>query len=396
MLLPLSSDFISLLSDASDDLLSEYENLLNLGVFVSKSHETFSPSDHTCVNEKYAGQSYCCYTNREEFNCMPNVILLGVQKGASAELALWLSLNKEVTRYGAELHFFDQDLEKRSTKDFAKERLNILKTYVDEEDTPAADLMQPPVRSNQVVSQYLDHMYNYKGPRNPRYKGVDFNELLDRKRIFFEKTPAYFDETQPEDVASALIQTHNPKAVLLLRNPAKRFHSAYFHSCRFNAKKCDKNTFKQFADESLALRPGQYTGLRALSYGIYFLFLQKWIEVFAEKGVKFVVLFTEEFQAEPFQMMYDLESELELNHFDYSGGKHVHQVNGYWVVAAGSKASYEKKPVGYFKLEEYPEYKEKLNTFYNRSNHKLRTLLEEKKENGEVVILQKFPDWLQL
>eukprot|EP00924_Labyrinthula_sp_SR-Ha-C_P012814 snap_masked-scaffold_108-processed-gene-0.0-mRNA-1 protein AED:1.00 eAED:1.00 QI:0/-1/0/0/-1/1/1/0/617 len=386
----LSSSFISLTENIFDT--SIYKNLFTISSYLIKDNIEEKPKDNTCKNQKYSGESFCCYKYFEHFECMPNTILLGVQKGSTGELALWMSKNPEITRYGSEVHFFDKDLEKKTPSSFSNERINILESYKKGKDTPAAKLMIPPKQEKNIISEYLFQIT--RSDRKRRISGVQVKDLLDRKQLLFEKTPAYFDEIHPKDLSSALKQTFNPQVLVILRDPATRFHSAYFHNCKSKPIICDKNGFTMFTDNALASKKKSNAGLRALSYGLYYLFLESWIEEFSSLGIKFMILFTEEFKKDPFKTIWNLETELNIDHFNYKEGNHVQKVNGYWIISEGSKAVKESKPETYFKLNEYPEYEIKLKNFYNRSNSKLKILLEKKNKTGEISLVNSFPDWL--
>lgn len=181
-------------------------------------------------------------------HCLPTFIVVGVQKGGTDELAVWLNFNVYHRRLdgGVELHFFDcvgryvLGFTGRSgylTSERPTFRSNggnrtMCSRYRDSSmtwDSKAADEKKKKDKFTwkaiKSESPFLDDTAWENYAKLGHLRHLDFHR---RKTLTFEKSPSYFDLANPFDVSRLLPSV---KLIMLLREPVSRLYSGYWHSC---------------------------------------------------------------------------------------------------------------------------------------------------------------------
>ena len=253
-----------------------------------------------------------CFASHGHLSCLPSLINIGVQKAGTGELQVWLGVHPSVTVHGGEVHFFDRS-EKRVVACNARHRGALRLRY----------------------ARFLWHRHKLQ-PSSVRGK------------VLFEKTPAYFDQVQPQQVACAV---PSARLLVMLRNPAERARSAY--------AMCQRELHANWCRLPLevALRPmlvvcsrgenctrASHRALhhaphlrRMLVMGHYAVFLRRWLNAFDASQLR--VLWLEQFKAEPFICMRAVESFAGLPAHPYHSIA-TRSVSGLYVVGP-SKSIYE-------------------------------------------------------
>mmetsp|Transcript_7840 Transcript_7840/g.8987 ORF Transcript_7840/g.8987 Transcript_7840/m.8987 type:complete len:212 (+) Transcript_7840:3-638(+) len=206
------------------------------------------------------------------------------------------------------------------------------------------------------------------------------------------------DRSAPFDVFNII---PGARIMVILRNPVKRLHSAYWHFCSYSKISiCNAQGFRSWVLTALQDSRAKnqrdrvaVPAVRALASCLYVDYLESWFRIF-NKPKAFLVLFTEEFQQSPFETLHRIEEYYGLHHYDFRAV--AKQVNGYYVLNQGSKVIREaSKPKGYSKLDEDIEMKTTLEKMFRPSIKRLRDFLIAKNAtSSEPVILQPLPKWL--
>ncbi|MEM6405141.1 MAG: sulfotransferase [Pseudomonadota bacterium] len=245
------------------------------------------------------------WDNQKRIHVIPKFLIIGAQKCGTTALSRWLSVHPNLQTMPLEWHFFDE--------------VTNLKTD---------------------WSRYVLNPYFY---------------LRDPQQVFytFEKTPDYFDKANSKGVSAArLIHQMMPSAkfILLLRNPTSRAHSVYKMRVRQIASPLQ---YSRLADRQLqhieralsldqfspsqsdvipftemvkALMRQSHTGdqhalftkeeQRMLTIGQYAKHLQNWFKYF-DRNEQFLILFMEDFQKNPFEVMKRVLDFIEVPQINY-------------------------------------------------------------------------------
>lgn len=151
------------------------------------------PPNPTSAADADAGD--CFVVQQKKLACLPTVINIGVQKAGTGELQTWLAAHPHAIAHGGEVHYFDT---------FKKE--------------PACDTVHA---RGTLRLRYAKFLW---GKRL-----LDLKELRNgKKKLLFEKTPAYFDRASPFVVRCAVPSV---KLLVMLRMPVARAISA-FRMCK--------------------------------------------------------------------------------------------------------------------------------------------------------------------
>ncbi len=141
--------------------------------------------------------------------CLPTFLIIGVQKGSTGELRKWLSAHPQVQAHRGERHFFDMGGTGK-----------IMGSIENGGRMTAADVKKH-------WGSYLQSHAFFISDHDSVRRDDPADNL-----ITFEKTPAYFDQADPAAVAALL---PSAKLVVMLREPAQRMYSGYFH-CLWNGR----------------------------------------------------------------------------------------------------------------------------------------------------------------
>lgn len=298
------------------------------------------------------------------------------------EMSHWIGKNARVKQYSFEVHYFDsltpvleeQSIEKHFTlaKNYVKAMKDsglkgtepllpfTPKIYFPRQLHAGSNISSPLEYSQeQLKLGYFWHLFMLMGTGSSKY--LVNTSMVVNNCMLFDKTPAYFDKMFPEMINAV---SKSSKVLMLLRDPAKRTHSAYWHRCRrYVNYDCSAKQFRNWffgalnlstslseADLPLATAAvkikhdqvqwrvsdlenfddlandkalGAETdiefdiyAIRSIAYSLYVNYLKEWADVFGAEG-NLHILFTEEFQEDPFTTLQVLETELGLPSFNF-------------------------------------------------------------------------------
>ena len=254
-----------------------------------------------------------CFSISDAPACLPGLINIGVQKAGTGELQTWLGVHPSVIVHGGEVHFFDR--------------------------------MERPrgcglTRRGTLRLRYARYLFR-------RLRAGEHNLA---HKLFFEKTPAYFDLVNPNILACAV---PSARLLVMLREPSARAKSAYAMCQREMQAKWCKAPFHDVVDRIL-LYKGNATGVRPrasqrllkrlphlrrlLTMGHYAVYLQRWLVAF--KAYQIGVIWLEQFKADPFVCMQEVERFAGLPHYPYRL-RATRNKAGLYVVGS-SKSTYER------------------------------------------------------
>ena len=253
----------------------------------------FSPATRTAAARADAGD---CFEWRSHAACLPGMVNIGVQKAGTGELQTWLGVHPEVTVHGGEAHFFD-----------------------DEEVTEK--IRCTPRYRAQLRLRYAKFLWLRRAWPQSRFHG----------RLLYEKTPAYFDQVDPQLVACAV---PSARLLVMLREPADRARSAYAMCQRETKGRWCHLSFDDALRRVLVGMPPSVEGdngtavaharatappianrramrrlphlRRMLVMGHYAHFLRRWLDAFEPAQLR--VLWLEQFKQDPFACMSAVES----------------------------------------------------------------------------------------
>ncbi|KAK3275436.1 hypothetical protein CYMTET_16430 [Cymbomonas tetramitiformis] len=329
-------------------------------------------------NADDAGQ--CSSSKRHPtYQCLPTSLLIGVQKGGTGELILWLGSHPKI-------HF-----DPREVRYFQTEQLERWGTYV---RRPAFRLSPSEVRGGHIT---------------------------------MEKSPGY---ARLHCRAAPRIQLKMPSAklIIILRDPAKRAYSGFQHHCGRQRvmQKGDGTVYFKGPSTTLGAKRAPCTAKtfdRLIQKFKRYLIetnrsgtdlVSKWAEsntcfsphddymedpyhifstgfypaVFSEYWRRFnhsqlLVIFSEEFTAAPKEVLYQIEEYLSLEHASYEAHKNQ---NGFWVLdgktgrrSKGNRARYPPANAEAMRF---------LNEFYRPSVQALMKMLPEHKANFDKWLIE--------
>ena len=273
--------------------------------------------------------------------CLPVIVNIGVPKGGTGELRTWIGKHPGVIAHAGEVHYFDRTKQRRenvTTCDSPRERDQIRTGYASKFEMPKTAM---------------------------------------GKRVYFEKTPAYFDAVDPSLFACAVPHV---RLLLMLREPASRALSDYQMCWR---RDCDPDVDALFSRLLVGEDPPQLDSreashvdpkiLRILSVGRYAEHLERWLRVAVLDTHANAprVLWLEHFKAAPFLCMRVIETHFGLAHYDYRAHAERNEV-GLWVVGK-SKSTSETGP----KLAPSNATKARLVAYYALWQEKLKVMLDQ-------------------
>jgi len=200
--------------------------------------------------------------------CLPAVVNIGVQKAGTGELQTWLGAHPLMLAHGGEVHFFDGL-------------------------RPSAAMLRCGQRQRTNLRQrYARHLW-HRRPLSRDNVGAAASSAMAAgaplvRRLAYEKTPAYFDLSNPALLACAV-----PRAELLvmLRAPAARAISAY-QMCagHLHGKWCQASIDEAIGSALTSSASGSAPRLRRrhlspqlkrlLTMGMYAAHLNRWLEHF--------------------------------------------------------------------------------------------------------------------
>jgi len=339
--------------------------------------------------------------------CLPRLLIAGVQKAGTAEMGAWLDENPNFRRQdgGLETHFFDctnrgQGSDRPPCLHYRDKRMQEAGNAVVEErdESSAANAFAWREVSKESRAWYL---YATLGHLN-------YKQAL-KRRIIFDKSPAYFDLANPMDVMRL---TPSVKIVFILRDPVERFHSSYFHMCiRYLAagdSKCSEAKLQKALPRAMNRHAGYL--YRALRVGHYSEHLSKWRESFPDEQM--LVIFAERFREMPSEALRTVEDfvakpiGLQLSSGVVASPFKPHEYhpiladNGFWVVNNRSKAFHPSHH-----SEMLLDTRLKLKSYYQSWNDRLRRLFlsanipiqvtGSKMKPSNTLTVSEFPAWLQ-
>jgi|GEM_PF-1628241 len=290
--------------------------------------------------------------NEYQLYAVPSFLIIGAQKCGTTALHRWLSIHPELQTLPLEWNFFDEVCD--------------------------------------IETEWPRYVIN------PYFK-------IRRKTVrhTFEKTPGYFYKTNRgipvPDIVNKLMPSG--KFIVMLRDPKERAWSAY-KMIRNNAQKILYGSTLRDANlirlaEKVAIKPRiSYTEIKPfletiqdlialehkddqnslnptisnmLVIGHYAEHLQKWFSRFSREQL--LVIFLEDFKKDPFVIMEQVLSFLEISPIDYKSITNK-TVNGLWDLEGYSTSLRNKEYINY-------QAKELLDSYYHSWNYQLKHLLPE-------------------
>ena len=180
----------------------------------------------------------------------------------------------------------------------------------------------------------------------------------------WEKTPSYLDVVDPSVVFDFFPTI---KLAVILRDPADRLYSGFWHDCRQTTQpllpgNCSFDRLKQSlayvaSISDMATMPNKsrdWTIERHVLMGFYHRFLSKWIDAFAKvpkSSLPMLVMFSESFKSDPFHTLDVYQDFLGLERkFDFKA-RAKQLPNGLYVLGKGKGSkTFRKKPPGYMPM----------------------------------------------
>ena len=172
-----------------------------------------------------------CVVEGQITRCFPSFLVVGIQKSGTTALSRWLSKHPSLRladghrgRIGlkGEAHFFDAI--RRTNTDGEKSKYLNYKNFI---GVPIETSWREYINRDRFVIDEVD-----VGTCYPHYAYVTPSQITRTNpgRVFlFDKTPAYFDRADPQDVAKLL---PSARLILITRDPVERLNSAFYHCHR--------------------------------------------------------------------------------------------------------------------------------------------------------------------
>lgn len=263
------------------------------------------------------------------YYAVPKFLIIGAQKCGTRELHTWLSCHPNLKSAPEECHFFDEVID--------------------------------------LETEWIRYLLN------PSYLlSKDEQQLRSRSLYTFEKTPAYWDKWNRNIPIPKLIQKMMPsgKFIVLLRNPTDRAYSAYQmgkieQEIIGAISEYVETDFFSLIKRTILTNQSD----RLLSVGHYALHLETWWQYFSRD--RLLVILLEDFQKDPFHIMKEILTFLELPFFDYRAIAEQN-TRGLWVIR-GKKSKGNTPPYEPINREA----KALLDEYYEPWNRKLQNLLPE-------------------
>jgi len=205
-------------------------------------------------------------------------IIIGAMKCGTRELHTWLNRHPDLKGAPGECHFFDEVMD--------------------------------------MESEWIRYLLN------PAFLlSRDEEHLSSHAMRTLEKTPAYWDKCNRGRPVPELVRRIMPSGrfIVLLRNPTMRAYSAYqmgraWQDVIAPVAEYVETDFLSLVQRRLSAN-GRAPHDRLLGIGCYALHLETWLRYFPRNRLRIVLL--EDFQKDPFTVMEDLFTFLNLAPFDY-------------------------------------------------------------------------------
>jgi len=334
-------------------------------------------------------------------HCLPSVIIAGVQKAATGELAQWMSVHPRFRRQdgGLETHYFDcmyNHDDRKSCFSLRDPRMAL---------QGALSSHNLKVHASNSISFSWANLTQEEGWSVYKRLGhLNFDQFEHERRMVFDKTPAYFDLAKPVDV---LKRMPSVKLIFIFREPVQRLYSSYYQQCRNTEAAsqylgCSDSEFSSLVNLALNEQKGRL--YRGLLLGKYSLHLEKWVSVFPLD--QFFISFFQVFNLGPKTVLREigafLSSRGPTTYQPAEYGKGVFNIkpfefkpeylNNHWVIdSRKSKAVFEQNRPQTIPIE----VAKKLENYYRPWNIRLRKFLDENDlyTNSKII---GYPSWLNV